>query len=122
MQVEGKPIVLNFWASWCVPCRTEMPLLEGASRRWRGRIEFIGIDTNDPRGAARAFLAKMHVTYPSAFDPNASLAQAYGLFGLPVTVFIAADGRVQGRHIGELNAGALRAALSQAFPDARPPA
>jgi hypothetical protein len=97
-----------------------MPLLETASRHWRGRIAFIGIDTNDTKGAALSFLAKVHVTYPSAFDPTGTLAQTYGLYGLPVTVFISANGRVQGRHIGELHANTLRTALSQAFPNVRP--
>jgi hypothetical protein len=98
-----------------------MPLLEKASRSWRGRVDFIGIDTNDTMDAATAFLAKVHVTYPSAYDPNGTMAQTYGLFGLPVTVFISADGRIEGRHIGELHAGTLRAALSEAFPGIRPP-
>ena len=117
---EGRPMVLNFWASWCVPCRTEMPLLEKANREWRGRIEFIGIDTNDTKGEALAILARVQVTYPSAFDPTGTLAQTYGLYGLPVTVFISANGRIQGRHIGELYAVTLQAALSQAFPNVHP--
>jgi hypothetical protein len=93
-----------------------MPLLEKASRGWRGRIAFLGIDTNDTKAAALAFMAQVHVTYPSAFDPNGTLALTYGLYGLPVTVFISANGQVQGRHIGELHADTLQAALSQAFP------
>jgi cytochrome c biogenesis protein CcmG/thiol:disulfide interchange protein DsbE len=119
-RLKGTPVILNFWASWCFPCRTEIPLLEKSSRTWRGRIDFVGIDTNDTEGPALAFLRKLQVTYPSAFDPNGTLAQTYGLFGLPVTVFISANGDVQGRHIGELYTKTLRAALTEAFPHVHP--
>ena len=112
---HGRLLVVNFWASWCIPCRTEMPLLEAAFRSERGRVAFLGIDANDTSSAARAFLAKMHVTYPAVSDPNGAVATRYGLFGLPTTVLISRSGKIVGRHIGELHADTLRAALRQAF-------
>jgi len=112
---RGRSLVINFWASWCVPCRTEMPLLEKAYRAEGGNVAFVGIDTNDTPAAARAFLAKVHVTYPVASDTNGSLALKYGLFGLPTTIFISATGKVLGRHIGQFYANTLSAALRQAF-------
>jgi cytochrome c biogenesis protein CcmG/thiol:disulfide interchange protein DsbE len=112
---RGRPLVINFWASWCVPCRTEMPLLEKAYRAEGGKVAFIGIDTNDTPAAARAFLGKVHVTYPTASDTKGSLAAKYGLFGLPTTIFISSTGKVLGRHIGQFYAKTLSAALSQAF-------
>ena len=112
---RGHPLVINFWASWCVPCRTEMPLLEKAYRSEGGKVSFIGIDTNDTPAAARAFLAKVHVSYPTASDTKGNLAAKYGLFGLPTTIFISANGKVLGRHIGQFYANTLSAALSQAF-------
>ncbi len=114
---RGRPLVINFWASWCVPCRTEMPLLERAFRSERGKVAFLGIDSNDATGDARAFLAQVHVTYPAVSDPSATVATTYGLFGLPTTVFISPSGKMVGRHIGELHADTLRAALRQAFGD-----
>jgi cytochrome c biogenesis protein CcmG/thiol:disulfide interchange protein DsbE len=112
---RGRPLVINFWASWCVPCRTEMPLLEAASRSERGRVAFLGIDANDTSSAARAFLAQVHVTYPAVSDPSGTMATNYGLFGLPTTIFVSSTGKILGRHIGELHAATLRAALREAF-------
>ncbi len=112
---HGRLLVINFWASWCVPCRTEMPLLEKAYVAERGGIAFVGIDTNDKPAAAQAFLNQVHVSYPTASDTAGSLAVKYGLFGLPTTLFVSAKGIVLGRHIGQFYANTLRAALQQAF-------
>ncbi len=112
---RGRPLVVNFWSSWCLPCRSEMPLLEAASRSEGARVAFLGIDAHDTPAAARAFLAQAHVTYPTVSDSNGAVATSYGLYGLPDTVFISATGKVVGRHLGELDAGTLRTALREAF-------
>jgi len=112
---RGRDLVVNFWASWCVPCETEMPLLESAYRVDHGRVTFLGVDTNDTRTAAVAFLAKVKVTYDVASDPHGSLATRYRLFGLPTTVFISPSGKVLGRHIGQMTTTTLDAALREAF-------
>ncbi|HLW47373.1 MAG TPA: TlpA disulfide reductase family protein [bacterium] len=95
---RGHPIVLNFWASWCPPCRAEMPALEAAYRTYRARgVVVIGIDgATDTWGASRAFLEARAVTYPVGRDDAGQIAQAYHVAGLPTTFFIAADGRVAG--------------------------
>jgi thiol-disulfide isomerase/thioredoxin len=116
--LRGKPLVINFWASWCTPCRTEMPLLEAAYRAEHKKVEFLGIDANDTPSAALAFLAQMHVTYPTVSDSNGATALRYGLYGLPITVFISPIGKILGRHVGQLRPSTLRAALQQAFPHA----
>ncbi len=113
--LRGRPLVINFWASWCVPCRTEMPLLEKAFRAEHGRVQFLGIDSNDTPGAARAFLKQIGVTYPAVSDGGGSVAIRYGLFGLPTTVFISASGAIVGRSIGELHPNSLPTALREAF-------
>jgi cytochrome c biogenesis protein CcmG, thiol:disulfide interchange protein DsbE len=111
-----KPLVVNFWASWCFPCQTEMPLLESAYRSEHGRVQFLGIDTDDKRGTAIRFLARVRVTYPSLFMPQRGpVATSYDVVGLPITIFISSDGTLVGRHIGQLNAPTLRAALRLAF-------
>jgi len=115
---RGRPVVMNFWASWCVPCRTEMPVLEAAYKSEHGRVDFIGIDSNDTPTDAIAFLAQVHVTYPTVSDPTESVATKYLLYGLPTTVFISPTGKILGRHIGELRASTLRSALQQAFSHA----
>ena len=95
---RGHPIVLNFWASWCPPCRAEMPALEAAYRKYQARgVVVIGIDgATDTWSASRAFLAARGVTYPVARDERGQVAQAYHVTGLPTTFFIRADGRVAG--------------------------
>ena len=83
------PLVINFWASWCYPCQTEMPLLESAYRSDHGTVRFLGIDTDDTRHAAISFLVRLHITYPSLFMPEHSpVTTSYGLIGLPITVFV----------------------------------
>lgn len=113
--VRGHDVVVNFWASWCIPCRTEMPLLQSAFVSERGRVIFVGIDTNDTRDSALAFLRQVKVTYPTAFDPDGQVASTYGLFGLPVTVFISSQGKMVGRHLGQFDSATLGAALREAF-------
>lgn len=109
--LRGRPVLVNFWASWCVPCRKEMPVLEAAYRRLHGRVVFLGVDTNDTRGAALSFLRQTGVTYASAYDPHGTAAAAYGLFGLPTTVFVAPSGRMIERHVGELSPSTLAASI-----------
>lgn len=113
---RGKALLVNFWASWCVPCRTEMPLLEKAYRAEGGKVAFLGIDINDTSSAAQAFLAQVHVTYPVVSAGSSAVAAEYGLYGLPTTVFISPTGDIVGRHIGELHADTLGTALEEAFP------
>lgn len=115
--LRGRPLVINFWASWCTPCRKEMPLLEAAYRREHGQVQFLGIDSNDTPGDARAFLRQVHVTYQVVSDGNGAVADRYGLYGLPTTIFINPSGVVAGRHIGELHANTLVEALQEAFPN-----
>ena len=113
---DGKPLVINFWASWCFPCQTEMPLLESAYRSDHRAVQFLGIDTDDRRGAAIRYLARVHVTYPSLFMPERGpVAISYDVIGLPITVFISARGTLVGRHVGPLNGPTLSAALRLAF-------
>ena len=112
---RGNPLVVNFWASWCIPCRTEMPLLQQAYRTANGQVQFLGIDSNDTSSAATAFLHQVHVTYPVGSDDGGSTATEYGLFGLPTTVFISPNGRIVGRIVGQLHLDTLSNGLKEAF-------
>lgn len=112
-RLHGRPVLINFWASWCVPCRAEMPRLERAYTQAGDKVAFVGIDTHDTRAAALAFMRQTRVTYPSAFDPAGSAAATYGLFGLPTSVFVLPDGRILERHVGELSPQFLQDAMAQ---------
>lgn len=116
---RGHPLIVNFWASWCPPCRKEMPALQAIARRYAGRIDFVGIDTNDQRASARAFLVKTGVSYPVGFDPSAAVAARYGVFGLPTTYFIGANGALLGREIGGFTGPKLLALIHQLYPKLR---
>jgi thiol-disulfide isomerase/thioredoxin len=97
---RGRPLVINFWASWCVPCRTEMPILGEAARAWRGRVAFLGANVLDDEGKAADFLVAMKRPFVSAYDDGDGLTRLYRIVGLPTTVFIGADGRIAIKHAG----------------------
>lgn len=96
--LHGHPVVLNFWASWCPPCRAEMPVLEAAYRAYRARgVVVIGIDgATDTWSASRTFLSVRGVTYPVGRDDRGQIAKRYHVAALPTTYFIRADGRIAG--------------------------
>ena len=111
----GRPRVVNFWASWCVPCREEMPAFEAVHQRVGDRVAFIGIDNQDSRDDALEFLDHTGVTYPTGFDPKGGVARAYGLFGMPTTVFVSKDGRILARRTGSLTEQQLTKAIRDLF-------
>jgi cytochrome c biogenesis protein CcmG, thiol:disulfide interchange protein DsbE len=92
--------VLNFWASWCVPCKGEATMLEQASRQYRKQgVVFLGVDFHDVAGDARTFLEHHGVTYPTVQDGSGSVADRYGVSAVPETYFIDRQGRLVGEHI-----------------------
>jgi cytochrome c biogenesis protein CcmG/thiol:disulfide interchange protein DsbE len=114
-QFAGHPLVVNFWASWCPPCRQEMAALASAARREAGRVAFVGIDTNDQRSSAVSFADEAGVTYPIAFDATATVARQERLYGLPVTLFVSATSKVVGRQLGPLTSSRLEQLIGKAF-------
>ncbi|MBA3524063.1 MAG: TlpA family protein disulfide reductase [Geodermatophilaceae bacterium] len=99
----GGPVLINLWASWCGPCRAEMPLLQAAHERYGERVAFLGVDTRDSGEAAADFLGAVGVTYPQVVDSDGDLLAHLGPQGLPVTVVLDRDGRVAGMHVGQLD-------------------
>lgn len=94
-QLRGKGVVLNFWASWCNPCRDEAPLFEQTWQREKDNgIVFIGLDYLDQEPAAKAYLAEFGITYPSGPDLQSAAARRYGITGVPETFFIDPQGRI----------------------------
>ena len=90
----GKPVVVNFWASWCGPCADEAPLLQDAARRNAQRFTFVGIDVQDQDADALAFIRKYGITYPNGSQNAGPISVQYGMRGVPETYFIASDGRL----------------------------
>jgi cytochrome c biogenesis protein CcmG/thiol:disulfide interchange protein DsbE len=105
----GRPLVLNVWASWCGPCRQEMPAFQQVYLQAKDRVSFLGLDSRDVVDAARRFAAQTGVTYRLAADPDGQAAAKLGVAALPTTVFIGADGTLRGRHVGALTSTDLRA-------------
>ncbi len=92
---RGRPVVLNFWASWCVPCKEEAPLLEAVWKRYRDRgLVVVGVDINDLKGDARRFARQNRMSYPLVYDGPGDTTTTYGLTGVPETFFVARDGRL----------------------------
>lgn len=101
--LRGRGVVLNFWASWCDPCRDEAALLEATWRREQGNgIVFIGLDYLDQEPAARAYLEEFDITYPSGPDLQSAAARRYGIKGVPETFFIDPQGNITELVIGPI--------------------
>lgn len=97
----GQLIVLNFWASWCTPCKQEMPNLERTWRAFRDRgVVVLGINVLDDRRDAEAFLDAFQITYPNVYDTEQTRMIAYQVTGLPTTVFIDPQRRIRARFVG----------------------
>jgi cytochrome c biogenesis protein CcmG/thiol:disulfide interchange protein DsbE len=100
-ELRGTPVVINFWASWCSPCRDESSVLERGWRRWGGRgVLFLGLDMQDVRGDARSFLREEGTTYPAIRDESKNVATDFGATGIPETYFVSGSGQVVAHVVG----------------------
>ncbi len=114
-ELRGTPVVLNFWASWCTPCRTEAAVLERAWRDDRtGGVLFAGLNMQDLTDDARKFVREVDNSYLNIRDRSDSVARDWGVSGLPETFFIARDGKAVGHVIGAISAAQLRAGVAAA--------
>lgn len=112
--LRGHPVVINFWASWCIPCRDEAPLLEEMWRESRSQgLIVLGVNTQDLEAPARAFVKLYGITYPNVRDPDGFVGRLFGTTGVPETFFINADGRILGKFPGaQVSRTAWRDAVS----------
>lgn len=113
-RLGGAPVLLNLWASWCVPCQQEMPALQRAYAQYGRQVRFLGVDTEDEHDSARDFLAAVGGHYPQVVDDRGDLLHRLGGTGLPVTIVLDASGKVVYSHRGQLSEPALATALAAA--------
>jgi cytochrome c biogenesis protein CcmG, thiol:disulfide interchange protein DsbE len=111
--MQGKPVLVNFWASWCIPCEDEAPTLERVSRAYRDRIAFIGVDVQDTDASAKEFVRRFGVSYPNGPDPSGSISVEYGMSGVPESYFVDRDGKIVRKWQGPLDDQRLRAFLDE---------
>lgn len=113
--LRGKAVVLNFWASWCSPCKREAPALQAVSKTWGKRVVVLGVDVNDFQGDARGFMRKYGLTYPVVHDNKNVTTPKYGLTGLPETFFLDRRGRIVEHVPGEVQAADLNSGVERAL-------
>ncbi len=99
-RLQGRPAVINFWATWCQPCIWEHPILVDASRRYRDQVQFVGVILHDEPDRIRAMVAQRGVWGPSLIDPGSTAAIAYGVYGAPETYFLDKDGIIVHKQVG----------------------
>jgi thiol-disulfide isomerase/thioredoxin len=117
-QFHGNVIVMNFWGSWCTPCRAEAPVLATLARQLQaGGVRFLGIDIRDSTASAQAFVRDFHIGYPSLSDPADEVALRFrntvAPGGIPTTLVIGRDGRIAARVIGPVSYSGLKHLIAQ---------
>jgi cytochrome c biogenesis protein CcmG/thiol:disulfide interchange protein DsbE len=109
--LRGKPAVINFWASWCRPCKREAPDLERLSHSLAGKARLVGIDWGDSADGARAFIRRYHWTFPNLRDGSNTVGNRFGLLGLPTTFILDSKGRIAVKIAGPQTVRRVEAAL-----------
>ncbi len=108
---RGKPMLLNFWATWCPPCRAEMPLLQQYYSKHQGEYNMVAVNNAEPKAQVQAFIQQQGFTFTVALDPQQSIVAKYRIQGFPTTFFIDADGVIRYTHVGMLDEATLQAGL-----------
>ncbi len=112
-ELRGRPVLLNFWASWCGPCRLEMPDIQARAEKWGDQLVVLGVNYDEPRADAQSFVDEMGVTFPILLDGGKRVSRQYLVQGLPTTVILDADGIVRIRHVGLLTGDQLDQYLTE---------
>ena len=116
-ELRGKTVLVDFWASWCLPCREEARDLEAAWKRQGDQAAFLGVNVQDREEDALAFIEEFGVSYPNGPDPGGRIALDYGVWGVPEAFFISPRGRITYKHVGPIPPPVLAAKLREARRD-----
>lgn len=119
--LAGQPVVLNFWATWCAPCRVEMPAFQQASVQYNGRAAIIGINQGEAAKNVTDFGAEYRITYPLLLDTDQQISRLYEVRGLPTTLFIDANGVVREVVIGAITPAVLQDRIERLLAEAGNP-
>lgn len=114
--LRGQPVVLNFWATWCPPCRAELPELQAASERLRGQVAIIGVNQVEAAERVRSFAADLALTFTMPLDERGQVSRAYNVRSLPTTFFIDRNGVIRRIQSGALTEATLAQALESVYP------
>lgn len=109
----GKPVVINFWAAWCAPCRSELPHFDKLAKEMKGQAEFLMVSVYLNKEYVKQFVSQSGYTFPLYFDDNEEGSNAYEVTGIPVTVFINAEGNVKAKVTGAMSEAVLRSYINQ---------
>lgn len=114
--LRGRPIVLNFWASWCGPCRDEMPILQATHQRYSDSVLVIGVDQGEPEATVQAFVDEFGLTFHILLDQDMAVGDRYRVMGLPTTFFIDRNGTIRKIWTGEMNSAILAEGIQEIIP------
>lgn len=112
--LQGTPVVLNFWATWCGPCRAEMPALQQAAQRYAGNVTILGVNEAEDVATITPFVQELGISFPIALDAKQTIgADLYAVSGLPTTFFIDGSGEIRRVWMGEMNSVTLEEGIAQ---------
>lgn len=110
---RGTPVVINFWATWCPPCRAEIPFFQAAARKYNGHVVVVGVDDGEPPALVTTFVDELGMTYPVPLDEDSAVSRAYRVNSLPTTYFVDAEGIVRNIHMGIISQAVLEEKIAQ---------
>lgn len=114
--LRGMPVVLNFWATWCPPCRAELPELEAASNRFAGQVAIVGVNQAEAPAAVQTFATQLGLTFTIPLDKDAAVSQRYFVRSLPTTFFIDREGVIRQLQVGPVTEATLTQLLKTIYP------
>ncbi len=109
----GKPLIINFWATWCAPCVIEMPNIQKYYNRYEGEFDVLAVNADEPAGPVRSFVDDMGLTFDILLDPGGEIQLLYQIRGYPTSLFVDTDGIIRAQHIGLLTEDQLEGYLAQ---------